>query len=146
MPDKDVIMAKVAIVQRCLKRIRETTNSNPDSLDDIDKQDIFVLNLQRSVLAVINLATHVVASENLGLPETIKDNFRLLLENRIIDKGLTIKMERMVGFRNIAVHDYQSTNEKILKSILSKHISDLEEFYTAVLAYFGWVKDFGSLR
>jgi len=146
MPDKDVIMAKVAIVQRCLKRIRETTDSNPDSLDDIDKQDIFVLNLQRSVQAVIDLATHIVASESLGLPETIKDNFRLLLENRIIDKGLAIKMERMVGFRNIAVHDYRSINEKILKSILSKHLSDLEEFYTTVLAYFGWAKGFGSLR
>lgn len=140
MPDKDVIMAKVAIVQRCLKRIRETTDNNPDSLDDIDKQDIFVLNLQRSVQAVIDLATHIVASEGLGLPETIKDNFRLLLENKIIDKGLAIKMERMTGFRNIAVHDYQSINEEILKSILSKHLSDLEEFYTAVLAYCGWGK------
>lgn len=138
MPDKDVVMAKVAIIQRCLKRIRETTDNDPDSLDNIDKQDIFVLNLQRSVQAVIDLATHIVASEGLGLPDTIKDNFRLLLEKKIVDKGLAVKMERMVGFRNIAVHDYQFINEKILKSILSKHLSDLEEFYTAVLAYFGW--------
>ena len=138
MPDKDVVMAKVAIIQRCLKRIRETTDNNPDSLDNIDKQDIFVLNLQRLVQAVIDLATHIVASEGLGLPDTIKDNFRLLLEKKIVDKGLAVKMERMVGFRNIAVHDYQFINEKILKSILSKNLSDLEEFYTAVLAYFGW--------
>jgi len=52
----------------------------------------------------------------------------------------------MVGFRNIAVYDYQSINEKILKSILSKHLADLEEFYTEVLAYFGWAKGFGSPR
>ena len=49
MPDKDVVMAKVAIIQRCLKRIVETTENDPDSLGNIDKQDIFVLNLQRSV-------------------------------------------------------------------------------------------------
>ncbi len=114
MPDKDVVMAKVAIIQRCLKRIRETTENDPDSLDNIDKQDIFVLNLQRSVQAVIDLATHIVASEGLGLPDTIKDTFRLLLGKNIIDKGLAIKMERMVGFRNIAVHNYQSIDEKIL--------------------------------
>ncbi len=133
MPDNDVVMAKVAIIQRCLKRILETTNNDPDSLDDIDKQDIFVLNLQRSVQAVIYLATHIVASEGLGLPDTIKDNFRLLLEKKIISKEIAVKMERMVGFRNIAVHDYQLIDEEILKSILRKHLSDIEEFYTAII-------------
>ena len=51
MPDKDIVMAKVASIQRCLKRIKESTNLAPESLDDIDKQDIFVLNLQRAVEA-----------------------------------------------------------------------------------------------
>lgn len=30
MPDIDVILAKVSNIQRCLKRIKETTNLNPD--------------------------------------------------------------------------------------------------------------------
>lgn len=139
MPDKDIIMAKVAIIQRCLKRIKETTRLDPESLDDIDKQDIFVLNLQRAVQAVIDLASHLVASEGLGLPDTIKGNFRLLYEGKIINKELARKMENMVGFRNIAVHDYQSLNGEIIKSILSKNIGDLEEFYTAVIRRFGWI-------
>lgn len=58
MPDRDVVLAKVAAIQRCLKRIQETTQLDPASLDDIDKQDIFVLNLQRAVQAAIDLATH----------------------------------------------------------------------------------------
>ena len=138
MPDKDVVMAKVAIIQRCLKRIQETTDLDPESLDNIDKQDIFVLNLQRAAQAVIDLATHIVASEGLGLPETIKDNFNLLHEGKIIPRELAKKMESMVGFRNIAVHNYESLNEEILKSILGKHLADLEEFYATVLDYFGW--------
>ena len=138
MPDKDIIIAKVAIIQRCLKRIQETTQLDPESLDDIDKQDIFVLNLQRAVQAVIDLATHVVASEGLGLPDTIKGNFHLLWESEIMDKDLALKMENMVGFRNIAVHDYRFLNGDILKSILGKNIKDLEEFYTKILEYFGW--------
>jgi len=75
------------------------------------------LNLQRSVQAVIYLATHIVASEGLGLPDTIKDNFRLLLEKKIISKEIAVKMERMVGFRNIAVHDYQLIDEEIFKNL-----------------------------
>lgn len=77
MPDKDVMLAKVATIQRCLKRIKETTGLNPASLDSIDTQDIFVLNLQRAVQAAIGLATHVVASEGLGLSDTIKGNFMM---------------------------------------------------------------------
>jgi uncharacterized protein YutE (UPF0331/DUF86 family) len=136
MPDPDVVLAKVAAVQRCLKRIQETTILEPESLDDIDKQDIFVLNLQRSVQAVIDLATHIVASEGLGLSDTVKGNFKLLQNARVISKELAAKMESMVGFRNIAMHDYQVIDKDILKSILIHNLKDLEDFYTIVLLHF----------
>ncbi len=136
MPDQDVVLAKVAAVQRCLKRIRETTRLDPSSLDDIDKQDIFVLNLQRSIQAVTDLATHIVASEGLGLSDTIKGNFKLLQDAGILPKELARKMESMVGFRNIAMHDYQAINNDILKSILVNNLKDLEDFYTTVLLHF----------
>ncbi len=136
MPDMDVILAKVGNIQRCLKRIKETTNLNPDSLGDIDKQDIFVLNLQRAIESTIDIAAHIVASEGLGLASTIKDNFKFLWEANIIDIDLLQKMQSMVGFRNIAVHDYQSVDVEILKSILTKNLKDIEEFYTVVLKNF----------
>lgn len=136
MPDRDVVLAKVAAIQRCLKRISETTGLDPKSLEEIDKQDIFVLNLQRAVQAAIDLATHIAASEGLGLPETIRDNFKLLMDAGVIGEGLARKMESMVGFRNIAIHDYQAINKDILKSILARNLRELEEFYTAVLLHF----------
>ena len=141
MPDKDVVLAKVAIIQRCLKRITGTTKMAPQSLDDIDRQDIFVLNLQRAVQASIDLATHVIASEGLGLSETIKENFSLLQRAGIINKDLTGKMESMVGFRNIAVHDYKSIEINILKSILMNNLKDLEDFYTTILLHFKFAKE-----
>jgi len=136
MPDKDVVLAKVAAIQRCLKRIKETTRLDPNSIDDIDKQDIFILNLQRAVQAAIDLATHIVASEGLGLSDTIKDNFKFLKNAGIINEELTLRMESMVGFRNIAIHDYQTIDRDILKSILSNNLKDLEDFYTTVLLHF----------
>ena len=70
------------------------------------------------------------------MPDTIKDNFKLLKNSGIIDEALTHKMESMVGFRNVAIHDYQTINRDILKSILSNNLRDLEDFYTAVLLHF----------
>lgn len=140
MPDRDVVFAKVAVIQRCLKRIKETTDLKPDSLDDQDKQDIFILNLQRGVEAVIGLATHIVASEGLGLCDTVKGNFKLLKEAGIINDKLAVRMESMTGFRNIAIYDYQTIDIDILKSILTKNLKDLEEFYTAVMIHFKLTK------
>jgi len=136
MPDMDIILAKIGNIQRCLKRIKEATSLDPKSLDNIDKQDIFVLNLQRAIEAAIDIAAHIAASEGLGLASSIKDNFRFLNEAGIIAENLLRKMQSMVGFRNIAVHDYQSIKVDILKSILTENLKDLEEFYTVVLKRF----------
>jgi uncharacterized protein YutE (UPF0331/DUF86 family) len=136
MPDMDVILAKIGNIQRCLNRIKETTGLDPESLEDIDKQDIFVLNLQRAIEATIDMATHIIASEGLGLPATIRENFLILKEAGIIDDELMKKMQAMVGFRNIAVHDYTTIDPEILKSILAENLQDVEDFYTVILRKF----------
>ena len=46
----------------------------------------------------------------------------------------------MVGFRNIAIHDYQVLDVDILKAILTKRLKDLEQFYTTVLTRFNLAK------
>ena len=38
----------------------------------------------------------------------------------------------MVGFRNIAVHDYQQLDLVILKSILEHRLGDLDEFVQVI--------------
>ncbi|GBE01706.1 hypothetical protein BMS3Bbin06_02153 [bacterium BMS3Bbin06] len=133
MPDMDIILAKVGNIQRCLRRIKETTGLRPESLENIDKQDIFILNLQRAIEATLDIAIHIVASEGLGLATTIKENFKLLRDAGIIDDKLMKKMQAMVGFRNIAIHDYTSIELDILKSILSNNLKDIEEFYTVII-------------
>jgi uncharacterized protein YutE (UPF0331/DUF86 family) len=136
MPDMDIIFAKAGNIQKCLRRIKDTTGLNPDSLDDIDKQDIFMLNLQRAIESAIDIAAHIVASEGLGLPSTTKENFKLLHDANIIDNEMLKKMEAMTGFRNIAIHDYTAIDTDILKSILTGNLRDLEEFYTLVAERF----------
>jgi len=139
MAYEDIILAKVANIQRCLKRINEITGGEPESLLDINKQDIFVLNLERAIEATIDIAAHIVASEGLGLASTIRENFEVLYESGIIDKELMDKMQKMVGFRNIAVYEYTSLNIEILKSILKNNLGDIEEFYTLILKKFNFV-------
>jgi uncharacterized protein YutE (UPF0331/DUF86 family) len=140
MPDKDIVLAKIAAIQKCLRRIKDVTGLDPDRLDEPDAQDIFVLNLQRAAQSAIDLATHIIASEGLGIPDTIRGNFVLLEHAKVITKTLSRKMQSMVGFRNIAIHDYQAIDVDVLKAILAKHLKDLEQFYTTILTHFNMAK------
>ncbi len=134
MLDEDLIAEKIGNIQRCLKRIEEKTNFKPETLDNFDIQDIFVLNLQRAIQATIDIAVHYISSEGWGVPRTIKDNFRILFQKGIIGKELTDRLEKMTGFRNIAVHGYRAIDVNILKHILKNHSKDLEDFYTVIFS------------
>ena len=120
MIDPDIIYAKIGNIQNCLRCIWDVTNLDPNTLDSFDTQDIFTLNLQRAVQSAIDLAAHIVAAEELGLPETQRDYFRLLEQAGVLSPELTDKMAAMVGFRNIAVHNYQALDVATLKAILEK--------------------------
>lgn len=66
----------------------------------------------------------------------MKDNFRYLREQGIITAVISAKMEKMIGFRNIAVHEYQEISSDILKMILANSLRDFEVFYSEVVKYF----------
>lgn len=133
MINQDVIYQKTNAIQNCLQRIHNTIGKDLDLLNQLDSQDIVVLNLQRAIQPVIDMASYVVASYRLGVPQSLKEVFIILEQNKFIDHSISSKMQKMVGFRNIAVHDYQAINPEILKSVISKHLKDFEEFYSAIL-------------
>ena len=125
----DVVMNKIQTIERCLKRIREEYVGFEDTFEENHtKQDSVVLNLERASQATIDIATHIVKVRGLGLPNTSRELFDLLLENHIISSDVCKQMQGMVGFRNIAVHDYQNLNIEIVVAIVEKHLGDFEGF------------------
>ncbi|SHH11665.1 type VII toxin-antitoxin system HepT family RNase toxin [Desulforamulus hydrothermalis] len=124
----DVILNKTQVIKRCKKRIQEEYDNNFQNLLNYTRQDSIILNIQRACEAAIDLAMHVVAEKKLGLPQSSRQAFDLLYENGLIERELSERLKAMVGFRNIAVHDYQSVNLNILQKIIENHLADLETF------------------
>jgi uncharacterized protein YutE (UPF0331/DUF86 family) len=129
----DVILNKIQVIRRCCERIREEYDGNPEHLTNYTKQDSIILNLQRACEAAIDLAMFVVSERKLGLPQTSRDAFDLLLQERLIPDELGQNLKAMVGFRNIAVHNYQAVNLEIVKTIIEDHLSDFSDFAATVL-------------
>ena len=135
MVDRDVIIEKIGSIKRCLYRIKEKTQHVPSSLDNIDVQDIFVLNLQRAIQSALDIAAHIIASEGCGLPSTLREHFKILYEIGVFPLEFEQKMERMVGFRNIAIHAYKELDINVLKNILSHHLQDIEKYIQFILKW-----------
>ena len=129
----DIILNKTTTIERCVKRIHEVYEGNPANLKDITKQDSIILNIQRACEASIDLAMHIVSERKLGIPKASREGFKLLHEAGLIDTDLAKTLMNMVGFRNIAVHDYQALELDILEAILEKHIDDFKDFTKVIL-------------
>ena len=121
----DVILNKAAAIERCVARVREEHGGNDARLlRDQTRQDAIILNLQRACEAAIDLAMHEIRRRHLGVPQESRDAFTLLANAGLLDSALADKMIRMVGFRNVAVHDYRALNLAIVQAIISKHLDD----------------------
>ncbi|MBX3015681.1 MAG: DUF86 domain-containing protein [Caldilineaceae bacterium] len=131
----DVILNKTASIQRCLKRIRTVyTREAPLAFaDDFDTQDIVVLNLMRAAEQAVDLANYLVRKQQLGVPQNSKESFLLLGQAGVINVDLAEQLGRMVGFRNIAVHEYQRLELAKVVDIVENHLIDFQRFTQQIL-------------
>lgn len=130
----DVILNKAAIIERCLRRIEEEYIGFEKELStNLTKQDSILLNMERAIQASIDLGTYIVKKRKLGLPQSSREIFDLLLDEKIVSQELTGKMKKMVGFRNIAVHEYQKLDLNIIEQILKNDMKDLLIFKREIL-------------
>ena len=133
----DVILNKKESIERCVRQIR-LYYAMPSELSfekDHLKQDAIAANLQRAAEQVIDLANHVIRKGKLGLPKESKECFELLAKAGVIPRELADKLKRMVGFRNIMVHQYQEVDIKIMVDIIEHHLDDLVILTTHVMEF-----------
>lgn len=129
----DVLLNKVAIIERSLQRINEEFVGYETDLEtNLTKQDSITLNLLRACEAAIDSAMHVVRIKKLGVPQSSRHAFELIEQAGLLDITTANQMKAMIGFRNTAVHDYQKINFAIMRSILTNRLVDFVG-YTKVL-------------
>lgn len=134
MFDLDLINHKIGNIQNCLASIKTYTNNlDLSTLSDLKTQDAVVINLERVIQSCVDIANHIISKQKLGTPSSMKESFKIIAKHEIIDSELSLKLMKMVGFRNIAVHSYDELDQEILLLILEKHLNDFEIFYKKIL-------------
>ena len=132
----DVVVNKVQSIQRCVQRAREEFELAGDSFDtDLSRQDAAILNITRACEQAIDLANHLLRRYKMGIPSISAESFELLARKSVINSDLAEKLQRMVGYRNIAVHQYQKLNIEITRKILKRGLDDLVLFTDMVVEF-----------
>ncbi len=134
MPD-DVIVAKSASIERAVRRAKEEfAAAGHGFATDLTRQDAAILNVQRACETAIDLAQHWVRIGSLGVPASSRDLFTLLETGGHIDAALADSLRKMVGFRNVAVHEYQQPALAIVPAIIETQLDQLLRFTAIALA------------
>lgn len=87
--------------------------------------------LQLVIEATLDIGSHIVADENLGSIEQSRDVPRRLREHGHISEDLERRWIRMIGFRNILVHEYMEIDRAIVHDLVCNRLSDLDELESA---------------
>ena len=130
----DVLLNKAASIERCVKRAREEYDRDPASFaEDFTRQDAAILNIQRACEAALDMGQHLIRRERLGVPQSARDVFALLAGAGWIDSRLAEALKRMVGYRNIAVHEYQALQLPITVAVITQHLDEFLDYSRLIL-------------
>jgi uncharacterized protein YutE (UPF0331/DUF86 family) len=131
--DEDVVLGKVSNARKCIEVVKGLHGADAPEIEDWMRLDLTVLNLQRAIEACLDLANHLIAANEWELPRSGAHSFSIMVHNKVVPPADLGVLTSMVGFRNIAVHDYTELDPAVVDAIVSNHLDDILRFTDHVM-------------
>ena len=133
MTDPDLVAKKLALVETCVRELRELSRPTLIPTDKI-QQRFAEHTLQIAIQAVLDVASHIVSDERLGEPRTNRELIDLMERHGWLASDLATTIRRLVGLRNVLVHGYEAVDVAIVQDIVEHRVGDLLAFVAVVRA------------
>lgn len=91
--------------------------------------------LQSLIQIIIDISHLLIIDLGFKKPEDNYEAISILFENKIISENLAGKLTKMVGLRNILVHEYGKIDRKEIYKILKEQIIDLEDYKKQIVKF-----------
>jgi uncharacterized protein YutE (UPF0331/DUF86 family) len=131
--DRERLLAKIDILDRYLKELREILPGSFEEYKKIEKRRACERLLQVSIECIIDICGLIVIGLRLGLPAEEDDLFEKLEQAGMITSSRKESLKQMKGFRNILVHEYGHVDDRIVYEILQNHLNDFDTFKQEIL-------------
>ncbi len=129
-----IILSKLSVIEAYLLKLNEYL---PVSLErfkaDWGLRKIFERSLQVMIEAMIDIGERIIAQKQMTAQKTAADTFKRLCDLGVIQDNETYI--KMVRFRNLVVHNYDSIDPVILYDIIQKHLTDFKNFTDEIKNY-----------
>ncbi len=133
MVDRDLILRRLALLETYLEQLAPYREIGLAAYQhDWKTQRIVERTLHLAIETCMDVADHIVADRRLRVPETGAESFEILAEAQLVPRELGNALAKMVGFRNILVHDYTRLDPAIVVRVLHEDLLDLSRFRDAV--------------
>ncbi|MCX7689441.1 DUF86 domain-containing protein [Thermoflexus sp.] len=127
-------MVRVEVLQRRLRKLDEYLEilrrlqrySFEEFIRDAERYGSAERFLQLAIEALLDMGNHIIADLNLGEVRWYSDIPTILAERAGLDPDLKEKWIRMIGFRNVLVHEYLDLDRRIVYEVLQSGLEDFE--------------------
>lgn len=120
--DRKVVEPKLESLRRCLQRIETKCLKDAATLvANIDLQDNVSLSLSRAVQISVDIGAHLIVGMEVPPPDAMGQTFDVLAQQGVLSNELASNIKKVVGFRNIAVQNYESIKE-IQNKMAAQHV------------------------
>lgn len=82
--------------------------------------------LQLSIESINDIGAHIVAEMGLGPVDRYRDIASAFADRGWVDEDQRETWLKMIGFRNILVHDYLEIDRHLVYDVLQDHLNDIE--------------------
>lgn len=126
---EEAVAQKISSLQRCVSQARVAlSTAGADFKTEYLLQDAAILNIIRACETILDLANMLIRKRRLGIPSESRESFAILMREQVLEQGLGNRLQKMVGFRNLAVHRYRDLDMDILESVIQRNLDDLLAF------------------
>ncbi len=131
--DREILAERTMAVGRHLARVADRLPRNPAAFRPAtDQSDAVILHLWQATQLVIDLAVSACLHFNLGAPASYADAFQRLAGAGLLDAGLSGRLARAAGFRNLVAHAYEQLDMSRVHQAAREGPRDLNAFLAAI--------------
>lgn len=134
MVDRERVLAKLDQLRGYVDELRTIQPVNLGEFRQTEKRRATERLLQISIEAVLDICHLLVSGLRLGIPAEEDDVLTKLDHAGILSPHMVGTLRRMKGLRNILVHDYGRTDERIVYEMASSQLGDFSDFSREALA------------
>jgi len=136
MVNEEVILRKVAKLKEYVDELRLAKDITWERYQKSIRDRAFVERyIHIAIQTVFDITRHIISYKGLKVPETYRETFSILAENRVLPDEKVSIFQNMASFRNLLVHHYEKVDNEVVFGIFKNRLGDFDLFREYILEY-----------